>query len=131
MSVHWVKADIAVESIENDFDRNAYDQMRVRPLGPQGWGRSNLWRDKGADRWDSFICKNPTFFKRKNPTVGVELAARGALCPPVAQVWWGRGYQISGQIGPRTGWAGSSGGRYPLLAQSDREDVATRSACSW
>jgi hypothetical protein len=37
ISVHWVKADIAVASVET-LTRSAYDHKRVRPLKPLGWG---------------------------------------------------------------------------------------------
>jgi hypothetical protein len=32
-----------------------------------GWGRSNLWRDEGADRWSCFTRKMFGFFKMENP----------------------------------------------------------------
>jgi hypothetical protein len=37
MSVHWVKADIAVASVET-LTRSAHDHKRVRPLNRPGWG---------------------------------------------------------------------------------------------
>ena len=51
MSVHWVKADLAVASVEILFDR------RVRPLKPGGGGWLNLCRLKAPDRWASLIRK--------------------------------------------------------------------------
>jgi hypothetical protein len=70
ISVHWVKADIAVASVEI-LTRSAYDHKRVRPLKPPGGGWPNLWSLSTQDRWDWFRRKIFSFFKKKNPLVRV------------------------------------------------------------
>jgi hypothetical protein len=62
MSVHWVKADIAIGAPRSDFD------PRVRPLRRGGWGWSNLGAIFPADRRVWFIGKKFAFFQKKNPT---------------------------------------------------------------
>src|ERR1700730_12566841 len=46
MSVRWVKADIAVASVDLIYVRSSH-----------GWGWSNLWRLSAKDRWSCFIRK--------------------------------------------------------------------------
>ncbi len=51
MSVHWVKADIAVASVEIRF------WPASAPAQAPGGGWSNLWRLSAPDRWGCFIRK--------------------------------------------------------------------------
>jgi hypothetical protein len=37
-TISGVKQTLQLKASRTDFDRCAYDHMRVRPLGPQGWG---------------------------------------------------------------------------------------------